>query len=138
MAKESGLGMAISVDDSAGAPQVLTTDILTVTITMPSNIQDVTSVGSSGMERLYLLADLQMTFTGVFDKAANLAHQVFKNYRTCAGVELGRTTSLVHSSQTLAHPALKYQNYDLTRAADGSFVWTTTGLAADGSLPAWT
>jgi len=128
--------MAISVDDSSGAAQVLTTDILTVQITMPSGIQDVTAVGSSGYERLHLLADLQVTFGGVFDDAANLAHAVFKNYRTLAGSEIGRTTSIVHSSQTLA-ATLLYQNYDLNRQADGSFPFTTTGLCSQTAVPAW-
>lgn len=136
MSKESGMGMTLSVDDSTGAAQVLTTDVLTVGITMPSAVQDVTAIGSSAMERILLLADLSITFAGVFDDGANLAHAVFKNYRTLPGVELGRTTTLAHSGQTLADTLL-YQNYDLTRAADGSLAWTTTGNLADGTVPAW-
>jgi len=88
------------------------------------------------MERLLLLADLQVTFNGVFDDGSNLAHAVLKNYRTLPGSELGRTTSIAHSGQTLADTLL-YQNYDLTRAQDGSFTWTTTGLLSDGTVPAW-
>lgn len=136
MAKESGIGMTVTVDDSSGSAQTLTTDVLTVGITMPSAVQDVTAVGSGAMERLLLLADLQVVFTGVFDDGANLAHSVFKNYRTLPGSELGRTTSIAHSGQTLADTLL-YQNYDLTRAQDGSFTWTTTGLLSDGTVPAW-
>ena len=137
MAKESGLGMTVTVDDSSGSAQTLTTDVLSVNIVMPSAIQDVTAVGSSAMERLHLLADLQITFNGVFDDGANLAHAVFKNYRTLPGSELGRTTAVAHSGQTMSDTLL-YQNYDLNRAADGSFLWTTTGLLADGTVPAWT
>lgn len=136
MAKESGIGMTVTVDDSSGSAQTLTTDVTAVTITMPSAVQDVTAVGSGGMERLLLLADLQVTFNGVFDDGSNLAHAVFKNYRTLPGSELGRTTSIAHSGQTLADTLL-YQNYDLTRGADGSFTWTTTGLLSDGTVPAW-
>ena len=136
MAKESGIGMTVTVDDSSGSAQAITTDVTAVTITMPSAVQDVTAVGSGGMERLLLLADLQVTFNGVFDDGANLAHAVFKNYRTLPGSELGRTTSIVHSGQTLADTLL-YQNYDLTRPQDGSFTWTTTGLLSDGTVPAW-
>lgn len=136
MSKESGMGMTVAIDDSSGSAQTLTTDVTSLTITMPSAVQDVTAVGSSAMERLLLLADLSVTFNGVFDDGANLAHSVLKNYRTNAGVELGRTTSIAHSGQTLADTLL-YQNYDLNRAADGSLTWTTTGNLADGTVPAW-
>lgn len=136
MAKESGIGMTVTVDDSSGSAQALTTDVTGVTIAMPSAVQDVTAVGSGGMERLLLLADLSVTINGVFDDGANLAHAVFKNYRTLPGSELGRTTTIVHSGQTLTDTLL-YQNYDLTRAADGSLTWTTTGQLSDGTVPAW-
>jgi hypothetical protein len=136
MAKESGLGMTVTVDDSGGDARTLTTDVTNLTITMPSAVQDVTAVGSSAMERLLLLADLSVTLNGVFDDGANLAHAVFKNYRTLPTAELGRLTAIVHSGQTLSDTLL-YQNYDLTRAADGSLTWTTTGNCADGGVPAW-
>ena len=128
--------MTVTVDDSSGSARAITTDVLTVGITMPSNVQDVTAVGSSAMERLLLLADLQVVFTGVFDDGSNLAHAVFKNYRTLPASELGRDTSIAHSGQTLADTLL-YQNYDMTRGADGSLTWTTTGLLSDGGVPAW-
>jgi len=137
MAKESGMGMTVTIDDSTGSAQVLTTDVTSLSITMPSGIQDVTAVGSSAMERILLLADLTITFNGVFDDGANLAHAVLKNYRTNAGTELGRTVSIAHSGQTLSEPALLFQNYDLNRAQDGSLTWTSTGNLADGTVPAW-
>jgi hypothetical protein len=137
LAKESGLGLSVIIDDSSGSAQTISTDVLTVGISMPTAMQDVTAVSSSAMERLYLLADLQITFGGVFDDGANLAHAVLKDYRTCTGTELGRTTAVAHSGQTLSHAALKYNDYNLTRAADGSFTWTTTGMCASGAVPAW-
>lgn len=136
MAKESGMGMTISVDDSSGAAQAIGNDIITAGITMPSGVQDITGINSSGMERLLLLADLQLELTGVFNDAASMSHAVFKNYRTLPGAEVGRTTSIAHSAQTLADPLL-YANYDLTHAQDGSLTWTTTGLGTDGGVPAW-
>ena len=89
------------------------------------------------MERLLLLADLSITFNGVFDAAATLAHATLKDYRTNAGTELGRTISIVHSGQTLSEPALLFQNYDLTRSQDGALLWTSTGNLSDGTVPAW-
>ena len=129
--------MTVTLDDSAGTANAITTDVLTVGIAMPTAMQDVTAVGSSAMERLYLLADLQITLGGVFDDGDSLAHATLKDYRTMAGTELGRTFTLVHSGQTLTHAALKPNDYNLTRAADGSFTWTTTLMCANGSVPAW-
>lgn len=131
------MGMTVTLDSSAGVANAITTDVTSLTITMPSGIQDVTAVGSSAMERLLLLADLQVVFNGVFDDAATLAHATFKDYRTNAGTELGRTLTIVHSGQTLTEPALLLTNYDLNRAQDGSLTWTSTGMLADGTVPAW-
>jgi len=129
--------MTCSVDDSAGTAQAIGADITNLGITMPSNVQDITGLPSGAIERILLLADLQITFSGVFNDAATFSHIVFKDYRTNAGVELGRTVTIVHSGQTLAEPALLLTNYDLTRAQDGSLVWTSTGMLADGTIPAW-
>ena len=137
MAKESGMGMTISIDDSGGTARAIGNDITQVQITMPSAVQDVTGVNSSAMERIHLLADLQMTFTGVFNDAASMSHAVFKDYRTNAGTELGRTVALVHSGQTLSEPALLLTSYDLNRGQDGSLIFTVPGMLADGTVPAW-
>ena len=136
MAKENGLGMTVTVDDSAGSGQAISNDITTVSITMPSGVQDVTGVNSSGMERLLLLADLQISLNGVFNDAANMSHAVFKNYRTLAAGQVGRTTAIVHSGQTLSDEIL-YANYDLSRSASGELTWASAGSLSDGGVPAW-
>lgn len=137
MAKESGLGMTVSVDDSAGSAQAIGNDMISVSITMNSDQQDVTGVNSSAYERILLKADLQITFNGVFNDAAGMSHVVFKDYRTNAGTELGRTVSIAHSSQTLAEPALLLTAYNLSRAQDGSLTFEVPGMLADGTVPAW-
>ena len=136
MAKESGLGLTVTVDDSAGTGQAISNDITSATITMPSGVQDVTGVNSSGMERLLLLADLTVSFTGVFNDAAHLSHAVFKNYRTLAASQTGRTTAMVHSGQTLSDEIL-YSDFSHNRGQDGSWVWTAPGNLPDGGVPAW-
>lgn len=136
MAKESGLGMTISVDDSGGTARAIGNDITSCTWTMPSSVQDITGINSSGMERLLLLADLTFTLTGTFNDAANMSHAVFKDYRTLAASQVGRTTTLVHSGQTLADEIL-YTDYSYNRGQDGSAVWTAPGSLSDGGVPAW-
>lgn len=136
MAKESGLGMTVTVDDSAGSGQAISNDVTNVSWTMPSGVQDVTGVNSSGMERLLLLADLSVTLNGVFNDASNLSYQVFKNYRTLAASQVGRTTAIAISGNTLSDEIL-YSDFGFTRAADGSFTWTAPGALSDGGVPAW-
>lgn len=137
MAKESGLGMTVTVDDSTGSGQAISNDVNTANWTMPSGVQDSTGVNSSGMERLLLLADLSLTLGGTFNDAANLSFAVFKNYRTLAASQTGRTTAIVVSGQTLSDEIL-YSDFGFTRNADGSFTWTAPGMLSDGGVPAWT
>jgi hypothetical protein len=66
-----------------------------------------------------------------------MSHAVFKDYRTNAGTELGRTVAIVHSSQTLSEAALLLTAYNLTRASGGELTWEVPGMLADGTVPAW-
>ena len=93
-------------------------------------------MNSSGHERLLLLADMSVTLNGVFNDAANLSHAVLKNFRTLAASQVGRTTAIVHSGQTLSDEIL-YTDYALTRAADGSLTFSSPGSLSDGGVPAW-
>ncbi len=135
IAKESGIGMVISIDDGSGAAQVLTDDITDLVIGIPRGIQDVTGVGDSGMERLLLLADLSLSLNGVFNPAANKSHAVFKTVPS-QGAAQTRAISVAISSQTLTAEAMA-ADYVLTRAADGAFTWAVTLVNADGIIPAW-
>lgn len=136
MAKESGLGLTVTVDDSSGSGQAISNDVTDLSFSIPSGVQDVTGVNSSGMERLLLLADMQVTLNGVFNDANNLSHAVLKNYRTLAASQVGRTTAIAHSGQTLSDEIL-YNDYALQRAADGSLRWSAPGSLSDGGVPAW-
>lgn len=131
MAKESGLGFAVTVDDSAGVARIISTDVTNLAFATPRGIQDVTGVDRSAMERLHLLADFSCTLSGVFDDALNAAHDVFKNLANA------RTTTLAISGQTLTNEAL-YSDYSLTRGTDGSFTWSAPGVLSSGVVPVWT
>ena len=128
--------MTITVDDSTGSGQAISNDVTNVSWNMPSGVQDVTGVNSSGVERLLLLADLSVTLNGVFNDAANLSFGVFKNYRTLAASQVGRTTAIAISGQTLSDEIL-YSDFSFQRAADGSFTWSAPGSLSDGGVPAW-
>jgi len=133
MAKQSGLGYAVSVDDAAAAVQVLSNDITNFTFSTPRGVQDVTGVDKSAIERLLLLADFSCTLNGVHNNAANKQHAVFK---TVPSTSVARTTTLAISSQTLA-PEVLYSDYAITRGQDGSLTWSAPGVLADGTVPTW-
>lgn len=134
MPKESGLGWTTaSVDNSAGVLKAIVNDITSAEIATPRGVQDVTGMDKSAYERLLLLADATVTFSGVFDDATDFSHDVFK---TVPSTSVQRTTTLVHSGQTLSMEML-YTDYALTRASTGELTWSAPGVLTGGTAPAW-
>ena len=134
MAKQSGLGWTtLSVDDSAGSPQVIKNDVTNLQFATPRAVQDITGVDKSAIERLLLLADFTITLNGVFNPSANQQHDVFK---TVPSTSVNRTTTLTVGGKTLAGELL-YTDYQLTRAASGELTWQAPGSLADGTVPTW-
>ena len=134
MAKESGLAWTtLSVDDSAGTPRDIRNDITNLEFATPRDVQEITGIDKSAMERLLLLADFSITLNGVFNDAANLSHTVF---RTVPSTSVARTVSINVSGQTLACEAL-FSDYAMTRAEKGELTWKAPGALADGTVPTW-
>lgn len=139
MAKQTGMGITtLEVDDSGGVARAIINDVTNFAINTPSGIQDVTGVDKSAMERLHLLGDGQVPLNGVFNNAASTgSHTVLKNYRTLAASQLGRTvTFTIPTSNTIAMEMIG-DAYNVTRAPDGSLVWTMTMNLSNGTVPAW-
>ena len=134
MAKSSGMGMTIAVDDSSGTVRSISNDFLTADFGTPRGVQDITGINSSAMERLLLLADFSISLNGVFNPASNTAHDVFK---TVSSTSVNRTVTITVSAKVLANETL-FTDYQLKRAANGSFMFTAPGALADGAVPTWT
>lgn len=133
MAKESGLGMTLAVDDSAGTAQSISNDFTNLNWATPRGVQDVTGIDKSAMERLLLLADFSITINGVFNDAANRAHDVFK---TVPSTSVARTTTLTLSGQVLANEVL-FTDYAFTRPQSGEATFSVPGVLSDGTVPTW-
>lgn len=133
MAKESGIGMTVTVDNSAGSGQAITNDVTSIQFSTPRGLQDVTGLDKSAVERLLLLADGNVTINGVFNDASNLSHDVFKTVPTTS---VSRTVVIAHSGQTMT-VEIMFSDYSLNRAQDGSLTWTATGSLANGTAPTW-
>lgn len=134
MAKQSGLGWTtLSVDNSAGTPNVIKNDITNMQFSTPRGVQDVTGIDKSANERLLLLADYSMTLNGVFNNAANLSHDTFKSVPSTS---VARTVTNVISASTLSGELLP-TDYSLTRTQTGELTWAVPLVLADGTVPTW-
>jgi len=134
MAKESGLGMTVSVDDSGGTARAIGNDITETSISTPRGVQEVTGLNVSAVERILLLADVEVEHNLVFNDAANMSHDVFK---TVPSTSVARTTTFAVSGQTFAAEIL-YTNYEVSRSDSGELTSTAPGQLADGTVPTWT
>jgi len=134
MAKVSGLGATVTVDNASGTPQDVTTDVTDYQFSTPYGVQDTTGVGVSNHERLLLLEDLSITFNGVMDPAANKSHAVFSGDK-----RVSRTVAIINettASSTMTAETL-FTDYQLKRSATGELTWSAPGVLANGVAPAW-
>ena len=135
MAKQSGLGDKLQIDDSGGTLRDISADCTNYGIGNSQNLQDITGLNKSAIERLILLADGEFTVNGIFNPTANLSHDVFK---TRTGT---RTVTLDIGGGTTGNPRLTMEmlveSYALTRGADGALTWTAALRLQDGTVPVW-
>ena len=133
MAKESGLGMTVAIDDSGTTARTISNDITSIDWATPREESDITGLDKSARERLLLLADFTVSISGTFDDASNMAHDVFK---TVPSSSVARTTTLTISGQVLAGE-LFYTDYALSRSSSGELTFSAPGALAGGAVPTW-
>lgn len=134
MAKESGIGMTVTLDDAGASARAITNDVVSLQVGTPRATQDVTGLDKAAHERLLLLADMTGSLNGIFNDAANLSHAVLKTVPAASSPT--RTLAIAHSGQTLTGEVL-VTDYSLNRGADGGLTWTAPFQLADGTAPAW-
>ena len=133
MAKESGIGMTVSIDDAGGNAQNVTNDITSWNFGTPRNVQDVTGLDKSSMERLLLLGDAQFSGTAVFNDGTNAIFDVLKTAGTSDNT---RTVTTAISGQTLTCECV-LTDVQYQRAASGEFTVNFTLQLANGTDPTW-
>lgn len=137
MAKSSGITTTVSVDDSSGTLRDISTSVTNVGINTPRGVQDITGMDKSAIERLLLLADGQISLSGVFDPTATTgSHTVL---RTASSTSVTRTVTIVINSTPTATLSMEMicTSYNLTRAQDGSVTWTAEFQLQSGAVPTW-
>lgn len=139
MAKTSGLGGVIIVEDSSQSPQTITNDCTNYTFSTPRATQDVTGVDKFANEQILLLADYSVTLNGVFNTASNMSHAVFS---TNSSTSVVRSVNISPIGSTSGYPKLSVNclltDYQITRANTGELTWQVPGTLADGTVPQWT
>jgi hypothetical protein len=136
MAKQSGLGDYLAVDDSTGSLRAISNDITSITINTPQETLTVTGIDKSAQERIIGLQDFSISLNGVFNAASNMEHDVFK-------VKSGtRTVTYAIGGNSASNPKLSCEalvsSYDLNRGTDGSLNFTATLELQSGTVPTWT
>lgn len=139
MAKTSGLGSVITVADSGGTARTLSNDFTNYQFSTPRGVQDVTGVDKSANERILLLADFSVTFSGVANFAATTSeHAVFS---TVPSTSVNRATVINPIGTTTGNPKLTnnvlFTDYQITRANTGELTYQAPGVLADGTVPTW-
>lgn len=139
MAKTSGLPMKVQVDDSTPTLRDISNDILSVNFNTPRGAQDITGLDKSGMERLLLLADGQVSLNMSYNPSANRQHDVFK---TVSSTSVVRTVTIDLPPLTTGSPRLSmemlFDDYSIQRNANGELSASASGKLADGTVPTWT
>ena len=135
MAKQTGLGDYLAIDDSGGTARDLSNDLTSYSVNTPQNMFEVTGIDKSAVERIIGLNDYTLTVNGVFNKASNKSHDVFK---TRTGT---RTVTLAIGGNTSGYPKLEAEmlvtEYNLERGDDGGLTWSAGLSLQSGTVPAW-
>ena len=134
MAKSSGIGMTVTIDDADGTGRAITNDITNITFSTPRGVQDVTGLNSTALERLLLLIDFNCTITAVFNPAANPS--MFGVFSTPADNDT-RTVVIVVGDKTMTAEC-HMTDVSWSRNADGSFTAQATFVQSSTTAPAWT
>ena len=135
MAKQSGLGDYLAVDDSSGSARDISNDVTSATFDNGQDLQIVTGIDKSAQERLILLGDGNVTINGVFNAASNMSHDVFK-------VQSGtRTVTYCVGGNTSSNPKLEMEmlvtSYNLDRSASGELTYSASLALSSGTVPTW-
>lgn len=133
MAVESGIGASITIDDSAGSGKNLSAYCTQLSFTTPRGSQDISSIDASGMKRLLLRSDVQISATFVFEDTSNLTFDVFK---TSGTFDSSRTVVIAQSGQTFTAECI-LTDCSWNFGADGSLTIGTTFQLSNGTDGTW-
>lgn len=121
------------VDDATPTARDIRNDVNSLEFATPREMQTVTGIDKSAIERIGLLADFSCTLSGTFNPDANLSHDVL---RTIPTSDTMRTVAMGIGGKTLSNECLG-TDYNVSRGDNGALNWTAPFVLADGTVPAW-
>ena len=135
--KLTGLGAAVSVDNSGGSAQVISNDLTNFQFATPMAVQDVTGIDKYAVERLLLLADGSATLAGVFNVDANKSHAVFSDL---SSTRVTRTVKIQPTAASVPYLSMEMllTDYQVSRSNSGELTWSVPAALQDGTAPTWT
>ena len=136
MAKQTGLGDVLKVDDSGGTLRTISNDVIDYAINVAQELIDTTGLDKSARERITGMSDSDLTINVIFNPTSNMSHDVFK-------VRTGtRTVTIQIGGATTGNPELTMEmqvaSYNISRGGDGSLTWSAGLNLASGTVPAYT
>lgn len=137
MAKTSGLGATVIVDDAASAAQTITNDVNDFQFATPRAVEDITGVDKYAMEKLLLLADYTVTMKGTFNTATNMSHAVFKTIPLSSSPNRNVKIEPTSGGTPYLSCLTALTDYSISRANSGALTWQVPGTLADGTVPTW-
>jgi len=136
MAKQTGLGDYIAIDDSGGNARDISSNVSSLSIGNSQNLLEVTALDKSAVERLVALSDGSVSLGGTFDAAANKEHAVLAEGRSAT-----RTFDYRIGGNSSSNPRLQMEMvigaYNFDRGTDGSATWSCDLSLQDGTVPDW-
>lgn len=140
MPQLSGIGCKLQLDDAAGTPRDLSTDIFDFSGDTTRGQWDITALQDTGMRRLLLLADCQFSVTGVINTTANKTFDVFKTVPSDVSTML-RSLILDLPPATTGAPRftseMSVHSFSPRRQQNGQMGFTCAMNNGDGAAPAW-
>tara|TARA_Y100000296_G_scaffold86827_1_gene128049 strand:+ start:1930 stop:2349 length:420 start_codon:yes stop_codon:yes gene_type:complete len=135
MAKQTGLGDVVIIDDSGGSARTISNDLVDYGINIAQELIETTGLDKSARERITGMSDGDVSLNGVFNPASNMSHDVFK-------VRTGtRTFVLKVGGATTGNPQISMElviaSYSISRGSDGALTWSVTMNLADGTVPTY-
>ena len=135
MAKQTGLGDIVKVDDSGGNLRTITNDIGDYGINIAQELLETTGLDKSARERITGMSDSDLSLNGVFNAASNMSHDVFKTRTGTRSIVIQVGGSTTGNPQLLME--MQVASYNISRGTDGALTWSVGLNLADGTVPAW-
>jgi hypothetical protein len=132
MAKTSGIGTTVSIDDAGGAPVSCENDITSITANLSRNQVDITGLDKAAIERMGLLADGKLTINAVSNPAG-----INTVLNTWASSDATRTVVITYPGPEVLTLECNIESYDRS-VQNGENTITASLVLCDGTAPAWT